>query len=43
VGGLAAAAVVFAITDLRRLPRFVRLVLGIWTAIITHIFWWITP
>ena len=43
VGGLTAAAVVIVITDLKRLPRIVKFSLALWVAIITHIFWWITP
>lgn len=43
IGGLAASAVVFVITDLKRLPRFVRLSLTLWVAILSHIFWWVTP
>jgi hypothetical protein len=43
LGGLAAAFVVFVITDLKRLPRIVKFSLALWVAILTHIFWWITP
>jgi hypothetical protein len=43
VFGLVAAAIVFITTDLKRLPRIVRLSLTLWVAILAHIFWWITP
>jgi hypothetical protein len=43
LGGNATAFLCGQLIDLQRIPRLIRFMLVVWVAVLSHIFWWITP